>query len=385
MKDYHVVVAGGGPAGLASAIGFARKGLDVLLVERRPYPVDKTCGEGIQPPGIAALQRLGVFERIPEDARREIRGIQYFSGNVQARADFAEGPGSGVRRTLLSDFLFRAAVEAGVTIVRKNLREILPEYAEYASTGKLPALDIRTRLLVGADGLDSLVRKWSGLEETGAAFHRYGIRRHFSVPDDSLPHYVEVHAGYLCEAYITPTGKAELQIAFLWHREKFRERPHNVYQALLSEFPALQRYSGSPVGRPSGAGLLWKKSGGTTARGVILVGDAAGYMDALTGEGLSIGFKEAEAAQFLSTELGARGAPLDVSLLKPYSAACRRITANYRLTTRLLLFLSRRPSLIRNVIRFLSGRPKLLQTLLSVNMGTRRPSSVLAALARDLF
>jgi 2-polyprenyl-6-methoxyphenol hydroxylase-like FAD-dependent oxidoreductase len=296
MNEYHAVVAGGGPAGMASAICFALRGLRVLLIERQDYPVDKACGEGIQPPGIAALERLGVLQKIPVSERGEIRGICYMAGSAHARADFAEGRGWGIRRTLLSTALRDRALEVGVQIIRHDLRDILPPYSAYARDGVLPALDLKTHLVVGADGLHSHVRQWCGLAASGAAWNRFGIRRHFSVRPDLVPQYVEVHTGRLCEAYVTPVSPASLQIALLWHADKFKEKPHNVYGSILEELPALAKYTDNPAGSLRGAGRLWQNTRGPAAPGVVLVGDAAGYMDAITGEGISLALEEAEAA-----------------------------------------------------------------------------------------
>lgn len=384
MKDCHVVIAGGGPAGLAAATGFARRGLSVLLVERRSYPIDKTCGEGIQPPGIAALRRLGVLEKIPSDAKSEIKGIAYFSGTTKACAEFAEGPGLGVRRTALSQVLRDTAVASGVIIVRGDVRDLLPDYMSYSKSGELPALQIRTRLVVGADGLHSFVRRWCGLDDARRPYHRFGMRRHFGVPEELVPQFVEVHAGNLCEAYVTPVGKGRLQIAFLWHREKFAAT-HNVYDSLLSEFPSLSKYAKQPLDRASGYGPLYHETRGVCAQGVILAGDAGGYVDAATGEGISLALEAAEAAIRLSRELGGSGPPVSTVVLSEYAAAYRRVTANYKLTTRWILRISKRPAIARRVIAYLGRRPRLMQVLLSVNMGTRRPVAALVALLKNLF
>lgn len=379
MKDYHAVIAGGGPAGLACAIGFAMQGLQVLLLERKEYPIDKACGEGVQPPGLAELRRLGVFEKIPEDCRKQMRGIRYVCGDVAVSSDFAEGSGFGIRRTALSRALRERATEVGVEIVRCNLQDVLPAYGEFQSEGILPALNVRTRLIVGADGLHSRIRSWCGCEGKEAApFNRFGMRRHFSVPESFVPECVEVHTGILCEAYVTPTGPGSLQIAILWHEEKFKEKPHNVYECLLAEFPALGRFTADPIGPARGAGRLWQNVRSVIAPGVVLIGDSAGYMDAITGEGISLAMEEARAAAELGP-LVLQKKPLSRDQLRPFEKDYKRITSNYRLTTRWLLRLSRHPRAVKFVVRILASRPWFMQALLSVNMGTRRPGSALLA------
>src|SRR5262249_12736081 len=92
-----LVVVGGGPVGLAAAIHAADRGLSAVVLERRTPPLDKACGEGLMPPGVAALGALGVV--VPEHARAPFVGIRYVDGDTVAEARFADGPGWGVRRT----------------------------------------------------------------------------------------------------------------------------------------------------------------------------------------------------------------------------------------------------------------------------------------------
>ncbi|MEU3055586.1 FAD-dependent oxidoreductase, partial [Streptomyces griseus] len=84
-----ILVAGGGPAGLAAAIRAAQAGLEAVVVEPRTAPVDKACGEGIMPGGVAALRDLGV--RV---TGHELRGIRYTDGRRSAEAAFRGGPGA---------------------------------------------------------------------------------------------------------------------------------------------------------------------------------------------------------------------------------------------------------------------------------------------------
>src|SRR5580765_3667216 len=97
---YDYAIVGGGPAGLAVAIHAARAGRRAVVVERRRGPLDQACGEGLMPPGVAWLGRLGVA--IPPDESRPFRGVRYVDGDLTAQAEFVEGTGLGVRRTALS-------------------------------------------------------------------------------------------------------------------------------------------------------------------------------------------------------------------------------------------------------------------------------------------
>ncbi len=114
-----LVIAGGGPVGLATALYAARAGLDVEVREPRPGPVDKACGEGLMPGAVADLAELGV-----DPPGHRLAGIRYLGGGRTADAPFRHGDGRGVRRTTLHRALAEAVAEAGVKIVERAVGEV---------------------------------------------------------------------------------------------------------------------------------------------------------------------------------------------------------------------------------------------------------------------
>lgn len=270
-----LLVAGGGPAGLATALCGARAGLTVVVVERRRGPIDKACGEGLMPHAVERLHRLGV-----DAPGKPFRGISYLDGQRRVDAPFRSGPGRGVRRTALHAALLDAATTAGVRIVHHEIGEVSQD------ASSVHAAELTARYLAAADGLHSPIRASLGLAQPTGGPRRWGIRRHIRLAP--WTEYVEVHWAGGAEAYVTPVADDCVGIAILTSRR-------GGFDQHLDEFPALkQRVHGHTHGPDRAAGPLRQKVRSRAAGRVLLVGDAAGYVDALTGEGLGIAFSAAD-------------------------------------------------------------------------------------------
>lgn len=342
-----LLVVGGGPAGLATAIRARLAGLTATVIDRSRPPIDKACGEGLMPDAVARLREIGVELRgFP------FRGIRYVDGDLVAEGHFPGSGGLGVRRTELHAALVRRAEEVGVDLRWGLTAEGLAAEGVQTNQGILAA-----HWIVGADGLRSQVRHWAGLEGKLSPLRRFGIRRHFGVAPWS--DCVEVHWGPECEAYVTPVSGDEVGIAMLWSGHKAG------FDRLLESFPALKRkVEGAPVAsRDRGTGPLQQQVRAVTKDRVALVGDAAGYLDAITGEGLAVTLHESAA---LVEALVA----VDLSR---YAAAHRRINRLPNFMTSTVLALERRPRLRRRVLRALAAEPALFARLLGIHARTLPP------------
>ena len=360
MKRYDVAVVGGGPAGLAVAITTTTRGLNTVVLERGTVPADKACGEGLMPSGLAALERLGALPLLDRRETSPFVGIRYVQEDGTTAEGLLPGPGGlGVRRVALASALVARARAVGV-----ELRERTQVLAHHR-TGDGVTLDtaegpVEARMLVAADGLGSPLRRAEGLDVESTGPRRFGLRRHFQV--EPWTPYVEVHFADGVEAYVTPAGARRVGLAFLWEDGVVEGRVG--FEPLLARFPRLaERLAGvEPDSQVRGAGPLARVARARVADRFALVGDAAGYVDALTGEGLSLAFACAESLGTLLPDALAKGATRDALL--PYEECFQRVFRKYAWTTRALLMLARRPRLRRPVVRLLGRTPWLFERIL---------------------
>jgi flavin-dependent dehydrogenase len=342
-----VLIVGGGPAGLATAIRARLSGLAVTVLDRAVPPIDKACGEGLMPDAVARLREIGV-----EPRGVALRGIRYLEGDLVAEGIFPHSGGLGVRRTELHAGLVRRAEEVGVELRWGVKATGLGEGGVETDRGTFAA-----RWIVGADGLRSNVRHWAKLDGGEAPLHRFGVRRHYTMAPWS--DFVEVFWGPGCEAYVTPVAADEVGVALLWSGRKAG------FDDLLASFPSLAaRLAGvPPASRDRGIGPLRQRAKAVSKGNAALVGDAAGYFDAITGEGLAVALHES--AALVEALIGGD--------LAAYPAAHRRINRLPNLMTGLVLAMERRPRLRARALRALAAEPALFSRLLGIHARTLPP------------
>jgi flavin-dependent dehydrogenase len=348
MNAVDVAVVGGGPAGLSAALALAQKNLSVRLFERGEWPLDRACGEGILPQGLAALRSLGVSV-----TGMPIRGIEYHDRDAgMARGNFAGAEAMGVRRTVLSKALLEACrdhvdLRSGCAV--NGIERGHDGWLLDSESGPTKA-----RFLVAADGPRSALRRRFDLDARAPInLKRLGWRQHLRVAPKN--DHVEVHWGDGCEAYLTPVAPDELGLAFLWRDGLEVPQGADRLGEWLRRFDGLsERFAGAEacsVGRGIGPMAVAAQKA-TFYRGCF-VGDALAFFDGITGEGLSAAFEQAHLlARLLPDALDQAEHPkLEAALLGALKAK-RRLAKQ-------VLILHQHPRVRRRVISLFRAQPRL--------------------------
>ena len=345
-----VLVVGGGPAGLAAAIAARKKGFSAVVVDGAKPPIDKACGEGLLPGTLAALRELGIY--IQAGDGESFQRIRFIDGSISATANFPGDVGIGVRRTVLHQKMAARALECGVELLWNAPVTSVKQEGAIAG-GK----SVRAKWVVGADGIHSRVRHWSGLHAGLNGERRFAQRRHYRAK--LLADCAEVYWGRRIQAYVTPLADEETCVVLI-----SRDSAMNVDEA-LREFPKLadnlRNVELSSVQR--GAVTATCRLDRVCRENIALVGDASGSVDAITGEGLGLSFRQALAL----------ADAVEAGDLEKYQSAHRRLARRPLLMSRLLLLLDGCAPLRRRVLQSLAKAPDLFTGLLTAHLQDTSP------------
>ena len=327
----------------------------MVVADVRQPPIDKPCGEGLMPDSFAALRRLGV--RLDDvEQSFPFRGIRFHGAGVSAAATFPREQGVGIRRTRLHELLIDRAREVGVSMLWGTHVNGLS-----GETVLLDGAAVRSRWVIGADGQNSRVRRWADLDAARHDSARYGFRRHYSVAP--WTDHMEIYWGSGCQMYVTPVSSREVCVAVISRDSHLR------FDNALPQFPELDS-------RLAQASAFTVEHGSVSASRrlrrvfrdrTVLIGDASGSVDAITGEGLSLSFHQ-------SVELA--NALLDDDL-EAYQGAHRRLMRRPALMAGLMLSLDKFPWLRSPVLGAMAFEPVIFEKLLAVHVGAAAPVPVI--------
>lgn len=339
-----VVVVGAGPAGIATAIAARLKGLRVTVLDFRKPPINKPCGEGLLPEAVEALHDIGV--EVDPHIAFPFAGIRFSDEQSSVSAKIMWGQAYGLRRTMLHQVLVERAAELRVRFLWGA--RVSEFHTDHLFAGREC---VSFRWLVGADGQNSIVRKWAGLDPSHRVQSRFGFRRHYAVKP--WTDFVEVYWGERCQMFVTPTGAEEVCVALLSGDPQMR------IERALAQFPevASRLCHAETATQEAGAMSVLGRARAVSRGNVALVGDASCAIDGIAGQGLSLALQQAVVL----------GETLGREQMAEYAAAHRRITTNAVRMTRLLLLMDKSASLRRKTLRFFAKNPAFFSRMISIH------------------
>lgn len=350
-KAADVFVIGGGPAGLAVAIAARQHGMSVVVADGAKPPIDKACGEGLLPDGVEALERLGIS--IPDSATRPFRGIRFLSREQSANALFVGmRRGLAIRRPTLHRAMVQRAEQLGAELLWKT-----PVTGISAESVQIADCVIRARWIVGADGSNSRVRRWAGLGRGPRPRLRYAFRRHYRIAP--WTDHMEVYWGEYCQGYATAVDSDRVCVALASRDPRLRldaglrTLPHLAKRLKDAEIISVER--GALTGNQT-LRRVW-------CGNVALVGDASGTVDAITGEGLGLSFRQAATLADC----------LESGDLAKYQVEHRRLARRPLWMARLMLTLDRRPRLQARTLEVFRKHPEIFRRFLELHVGDLPP------------
>ena len=375
----EILVVGAGPAGSALATALGRAGRDVLLVEARRHPRTKTCAEYASPRIAEELARLGSSAAEWQLSAVPLRGMQVIVGGESFGLRYADHGGEraawGLDRRAFDARLATQAGEAGA-VVAERVAFRRPLVADGRVTGAVlhdsgGTHEVRARWVVGADGARSRVAGSLGVSRRVLAPRRLGlVARYEAVPE--LDGHGEMHVGNGYYVGLAPVPSEQLNVGMalpLPHGGTARLPAQHRFESAIAGLPAVSaRLRGSRRLTPiHGAAPIGHRVARAAGDGWLLVGDAAGFIDPFTGEGI---YRALRSARLAAEAL----AGPDVDVAHDYVAARRAAFASKDALTWLIQGMLAAPPLLSYAVRRLGARPWLAEVLGGA-LGDCRPAT----------
>jgi len=297
------LVVGAGPAGSVTALLLARAGIDVRIVERARFPRRKVCGEYLNSGAVAALARLGVLDAVSA-AGSPLRGVRLVASGAPPVTLAFSHPANACARELLDALLLDAALAAGAVLERARVDDLILEGARCCGVrirtedGALE--DRRAAVVVGADGIGSVVARKLGLTKPLRRGARYAVGGHYA-GFGAFDQHVEMYAGGGAYFALNPLSEVSANVMVVVQKQRLTAWSRDVDAGVGGAAAALGRgvrsfEEATRLGPRVSMGPLAHDVRRATARGALLVGDAAGFLDPFTGQGIFLALTGAERA-----------------------------------------------------------------------------------------
>lgn len=379
-RRWDAVVVGGGPAGSATAARLAAAGQRVLLLDREEFPRPKPCGECLSPAAVEAIRTLGALPLVRAAPHAPIEGwrIQPQAGEAFTGSFPGSGMGIGIARSILDAILLELARSRGVEVrAGARVSDLVREEGRVVGV-RLAAggEEIRARLVVGADGLRSVVLRRLGLLKRPPRLRKLALTAHLEgVPE--ADRMGELHllpwgciglaevGGGRTNVTVVAAGDATRGVAGA--REEFFDRVVRGTARLREGRRVTPVLATGPFDWPTRAAI---------ADGVLLVGDAAGYYDPFTGQGIYRALRGAELAAPIAAE-ALRAGDTSAGALAGYEKARRHAFSSPERLQHAIEACTSRPRLMKLLAQLFVARPALADALVAVTADVEPVRSLL--------
>lgn len=381
MNRYDVIVIGGGPAGSASALFLARFGYKVALLDQATFPRDKVCGEFISPAADSILERLGVLSDIEAQSPLRLRGVAISS---YEKAGFAvEYPSlAGTARPMTSlslprfvfdRLLMERVQQAGVAVKEGHkVTDFIIEEGQVAGVrgwddSKTP-FEFRAEVVVDAGGRNGVSLRRFDLKRKSRGSGKIALAAHWTTPQP-LKKYCYLHISRPGYTGIAPTGKGQVNVVLVVDKKSLQGENdlHDFYVRTVLQNPLRRNLleQGQVAEKVRSVDSLAFSVRPPQTGGLVLVGDASGFIDPFTGEGIYLSLRSAQIAGDVIDECFKRK-DFSKNALAVYARVREREFKKKFLLSKILQRLIYNPPLCNRVIQTLARNPDQSATLVGV-------------------
>ncbi len=294
----HVLIVGGGPAGSSTATRLARAGIDVTVIDRAVFPREKACAEYCSPGVVDALDDLGALERIQSREHVWLSSMQIVARGKSILLEFGSHRPSGnralgIKRSVLDQELLHLAAESGARVL-ESTRAVRATLSGGVVSGVIARsgeheFAIPADFTVVADGLHSTIARSLDLHRPIRWPNRLGLVARFTgMPETIQAGQMHIGDGIYCGLSPVTDREANVSLVVPMGSKPAGVSTGEFFDATIRTIPGIDHLLGNArrISQVRGVGPLGKQARRSHGRGYLLVGDAAGFFDPLTGEGV---------------------------------------------------------------------------------------------------